>query len=77
MGNFKKISAFPVYALCFHETFRDKSIERTENGLERGFVKQWLDWANSFTVIFAAIVLIIEQVQVSIYEQVQVSIYVH
>ena len=43
VGNFKKISAFPVYALCFHETFRDKSIGQTENSLERGFVKQWLD----------------------------------
>ena len=24
VGNFKKISAFHVYALCFHETFHDK-----------------------------------------------------
>ena len=43
VGNFKKISAFLVYALCFHETFhdewcfKDKRIGRPEN------VKNWLN----------------------------------
>ena len=75
MGNFKKISAFPVYALCFHETFRDKSIGQTENSLERGFVKARLrlnNWPNSFMVIFAGIVALNKLAQLF-----QVSIYVH
>ena len=43
VGNFKKISAFHVYALCFHETFHDKwcydkTLGKPENDLERGFV---------------------------------------
>ena len=37
-----------VYAICFHETVRDiwclyKRVRKTENGLERGFVKHWLN----------------------------------
>ena len=36
-------NAFPVYAMCYHETVHDKSVLQTENGLERGFVKQWLN----------------------------------
>ena len=43
-----QISAFPVKTLYFHETFHDKwcedkSVEQTENGLERGFAKHWLN----------------------------------
>ena len=41
-------NAFPVYATCYHETFVNKwclrkSVLQTENGLERGFVKYWLN----------------------------------
>ena len=48
MGYFKEANAFPVYATCLHETFHDKwclhkSVWQTENGLERGFVKHWLN----------------------------------
>ena len=44
-GNFKKILAFLVYSICFHETVHgkcgrlDKSTGQNENVLERGFVK--------------------------------------
>ena len=38
VGYFKKINAFPVDAICFHETVHDKwclhkSVPQTENGL--------------------------------------------
>ena len=40
---FKKINAFLVYSICFHETVHDKRflekiVGQIENGLERGFV---------------------------------------
>ena len=47
-GNFKKILAFLVYSICFHETVHDKcgrldkSPGQNENVLERGFVKLYL-----------------------------------
>ena len=45
---FKKRNDFQVYAICFHETVYDKecldkSVEQTENGLERSFVKHLLN----------------------------------
>ena len=45
VGYFKKICAFLVYSICFHETVHDKcrrldkSTGQNENVLERGFVK--------------------------------------
>ena len=41
-------NAFPVYDTCYHETFLNKwclrkSVLQTENRLERGFVKYWLN----------------------------------
>ena len=48
MGYFKKISAFLVYAMCYHENVHNKInavyIEHwvKENGLECGFVEHWL-----------------------------------
>ena len=48
VGYFKKTNAFLVYSICFHETVHNKwclhkSVRQTENGLERGFVKHWLN----------------------------------
>ena len=44
MGYFKKINAFLFCALCLEVTaFNDKSIGLTENALEHGFVKHWLN----------------------------------
>ena len=48
VGYFKRTNVFLAYAICFHETVRDKkcldkSVGQTENGLERGFVKHWLN----------------------------------
>ena len=48
MGYFKKINAFLVYAIWFHETVHDKwclhkSVLQTDNGLERSFVEHWLN----------------------------------
>ena len=48
MGQFKKLNAFLVHTICFNETVRDKwclekRIVQTENDLERGFVKHWLN----------------------------------
>lgn len=50
MGYFKKKNAFLVYAIWFHETAWDKKcsdknrdVKKTENSLERCFVKQWLN----------------------------------
>ena len=47
-GYLKKIDAFLVYPICFHETVCDKwclheSVMNLENGLESGFVKHWLN----------------------------------
>ena len=43
---FKKKNIFLVYAICFYETVGDKwclhkTVQETENGLERGFAKHW------------------------------------
>ena len=52
VGYFKKISAFLVYSICFHETVHDKcrrldkSGGQNENVLERGFVKLCLKSVN-------------------------------
>ena len=48
VGYFKETNAFQVYAICFHESVHEKwplhkRVRRTENGLERGFVKHWLN----------------------------------
>ena len=48
VGQFKKINAFLVYTICINETFQDKwclekSVGQTENDLEHGFVKHWLN----------------------------------
>ena len=48
LGYFKRTNAFLVYSICFHKTVHDKwclykSVRITENDLERGFVKQWLN----------------------------------
>ena len=48
VGYFKKTNALLVYFICFHETVHNKwclhiSVRQTENGLERGFVKHWLN----------------------------------
>ena len=44
---YKKENAFLVYAVCFHETVRDKwclqSIQQTKNVLEYSFLKHWLN----------------------------------
>ena len=45
---FKKITPFPVFAICFIEILHDKwcldkSVGQTENGLEGGFVKHALN----------------------------------
>ena len=47
-GHFKKTNAFLVYAIWFHETVHDKwclhkNVLQTNNGLERTFVKHWLN----------------------------------
>ena len=51
MCYFKNINAFLVYTICFNETVHDnwcldKSVRQTENDLERGFVKHWLNSVN-------------------------------
>ena len=52
VGYFKKICAFLVYSICFHETVHDKcgrldkSAGQNENVLERGFVKLCLKSVN-------------------------------
>ena len=48
VGYFTKISAFPVYAVCFNEIVHDQpcldnSVGKTENSLEQGFVKHGLN----------------------------------
>ena len=48
MGYFEKINAFLVYTMCCNETVHykwslDKNFGRTENDLERSFVKHWLN----------------------------------
>ena len=48
MGHLKKINAFLDYTIRLNETVHkkwclDKSVGQTENDLERGFVKQWLN----------------------------------
>ena len=48
VGYFKKTNALLVNFICFHETVHNKwcfheSVRQTENGLERGFVKHWLN----------------------------------
>ena len=48
MGYFKKVTAFLVYAICFHKTVHDKwclheSVLEAENDVERGFVKHLLN----------------------------------
>ena len=48
VGYFKTTVALLVYSICFHETVHNKwclrkSVRQTENGLERSFVKQWLN----------------------------------
>ena len=44
MGYFKKINASLFCDLCLEVTaVHDKSIGLTENALERGFVKRWLN----------------------------------
>ena len=49
MGYFKKMNIFLVYSVCFHKTVHkkwslDKTVGQIENGLERGFVKHWLNY---------------------------------
>ena len=49
VGCFKKINAFLVFSICFHETVHnkcclDKIVGQIENDLERGFVKHWLNY---------------------------------
>ena len=49
VGYFENINAFLIYSICFHKTvqgkwFLDKTIGQTENGLERGLVKHWLNY---------------------------------
>ena len=48
VGQFKKINAFLGYTICFNETVYDKwcldiSVGQTENDLEHGVVKRWLN----------------------------------
>ena len=48
VGYLEKTNALLVYSICFHETVHNnwclhKSVRQTENGLERGFVKHWLN----------------------------------
>ena len=48
---FKKINAFLVSTICFNETVHDKwcldkIVRQTENDLEPGFVKHWLNSVN-------------------------------
>ena len=55
MGYFKKINALLVYSKSFHETVHNKwclhkTIRQTENGLEHGFVKHWLNPATAVNI---------------------------
>ena len=48
VSSFKKINAFFVHIICSNETVHvkwrlHKSVQQTENGLKRVFVKHWLN----------------------------------
>ena len=47
-GYFTKANALLLFSICFHENVHNKwylhkSVRQTENGLEHGFVKHWLN----------------------------------
>ena len=56
VGYFRKINAFLVYSICLHKTFHnkwclDKTVGQIENGLEGGFVKHWLNYVETTSLI--------------------------